>query len=98
MHIHATQVNPYAAADALRSAQRAEAKRAAEQVRQDLMESASELAGESDLSDACVVKLEGREESQPRQKRRSRQNQPNPPKDEPAAEGEEDTAHLSDWA
>ncbi|HTW60151.1 MAG TPA: hypothetical protein VMD99_18655 [Terriglobales bacterium] len=101
MHVHATQVNPYAALDALRSAQKTAAKREAERVRQDLMESASELAGESDLTDACVVKLEGREQSQRRQKRRNQPNEPNPSNEKQPAdckEEEEGNTHLSDWA
>lgn len=42
MHVHGTQMNPYAALDALRSAQKTAAKRQAELVRKELLESASE--------------------------------------------------------
>jgi hypothetical protein len=109
MHIHATQINPYAALDALRSAQRADAKREAERVRQELLESASELAGESDLSDACIIQIEEREphgedshgpEAQRQSRRQSRQKAKaaNPPKQEECGGSDRFDNHLSDWA
>jgi hypothetical protein len=113
MHVHGTQINPYPALDALRSAQRAEARREAELVRKGLTEAASELAGESDLSDACVVQLEDREEGQEphhQQKRRDQQKEQNRPKSEQPQkdsqqeqresplDAEEGDSHLSDWA
>ena len=97
MHVHSTQVNPYAALDALRSAQRANAKREAEMVRKELMESASELAGESDISDACIVKLEKRGESEKRPKRRNQKEQNRAEQQEPN-DSEEVDHHVSDWA
>jgi len=98
MHIRPTQVNPYAALDALRSAQRAAAKREAELVRGELLESASELAGESDLSDACAVRLEQRQESERQSKRRKQQDEPNRQKPNEDANPEEVENHVSDWA
>lgn len=104
MHIHATQPNPYAALDALRSAQKTAALREAEMVRKELMESASELAGEANIDDSCVIQVESRQESQRQSKRRNRQNQQ---KSEQSAEHsaennqnnpEEAENHLSDWA
>jgi len=97
MHIPPTQVNPYAALDALRSAQSAAAKREAELVRKKLIESASELAGESDLSDACVVRLEERQESERQSKRRNQQNERNRQKPNEDANPEEVENHVSDW-
>jgi hypothetical protein len=47
MHIHPNQSNPYAQLDAIQSAQKSEAKAAAERTRKKLMESASELSGEA---------------------------------------------------
>jgi hypothetical protein len=99
MHVHATQVNPYAALDALRSAQKAESRREAELVRKELLDSASELAGEPELSDACVVKLEARQESQRQSRRRNQKRERNQASDaESSASEEDDASHLSDWA
>jgi hypothetical protein len=108
MHIHATQPNPYAALDALRSAQKTAAQREAEMVRKELMESASELAGEAE--DSCVIHVESRQESQRRSKRRNKKNQRNSEQqnserhaDKQGSEqnndnSEEAESHLSDWA
>jgi hypothetical protein len=97
MHIHGPQMNPYAALDALRSAQKTAARREAELVRKELLESASELAGESDLSDACVIKIEARRGSQRQPRRRNQQKEQGRSKEEKSgSEGEEQ--HLSDWA
>jgi hypothetical protein len=107
MHVHGTQMNPYAALDALRSAQRAEAKREAELVRKELMESASELAGKSDLSDACMIKVadreeedrkEARQESQRQPRRQNQQKEQNRQNQEEPTDSEEDDQHHSDWA
>ena len=98
MHVHATQVNPYAALDALRSAQWTEAKREDERVRQELIESASELAGETETNDDLVVQLEQREEAQKQANTRKRRRQRNQSKREDSAEDEESESHLSDWA
>ncbi len=99
MHVHGTQMNPYAALDALRSAQKTAAKRQAELVRKELLESASELAGKSDLSDACVVKLESRQEPQRQPRRRNHlKEQSLPQREEESADPETADNHLSDWA
>jgi len=50
--------------DALYAAEKAAAKRAAESTREKLLEFASELAGEADSEEGCVVKLGAREESE----------------------------------
>lgn len=98
MHVHATQVNPYAALDALRSAQKAESRRAAELVRKELIDSASELAAEPELSDACLVKLEARQESQRQSKRRNQKRERNQASQAESAGSEKGESHLSDWA
>jgi hypothetical protein len=63
MHVHANQVNPYAQLDGMYAAQKAAARRAAEQTRKKLMDLASEIGGEAE-GEACVVKLGEREEGQ----------------------------------
>ena len=63
MRLRGIQPNPYAQLDALRSEQRAAARREAAQVRKELIESASELAGESDFSDLRITQAEQQEES-----------------------------------
>ena len=97
MHVHATQPNPYAALDSLRSAQKTAAKREAELIRKELSESASELAGESDLSDACLIETEERQESQRQPRRQKQPKERARTKPEPA-DGEESPNHLSNWA
>jgi hypothetical protein len=105
MHIHATQPNPYAALDALRSAQKTAATREAERVRQELMESASELAGQAETGDICAVQAEPRQESERRSKRRNRQSQRDAeqqPEQQSSHNNPDDSDeaqnHLSDWA
>jgi hypothetical protein len=101
MHVHASQPNPYAQLDALRSAQRAAEKRDAEQVRKELIESASELAGESDFSDLNVMEATEQNESQRHPKRGSKRNSPlrqDPTGEEPKDSTEDAGAHISDWA
>jgi hypothetical protein len=100
MHVHASQPNPYAQLDALRSTQRAVEKREAEQVRKELLESASGLAGESDFSDLAIAQAEGRQESQRHPKRGSKRNaqlQQNAMSEE-ATDPEGAGTHVSDWA
>jgi hypothetical protein len=108
MHVHSTQPNPYAALDALRSAQKTAAKREAEMVRKELMESASEIAGDAEMAemeDTCVLQVDSRRQSQQQSKRRNRQGQRNSqPNTEPAVSetdqpnSEPGEDHLSDWA
>ncbi|MGA8212222.1 MAG: hypothetical protein WB799_01415 [Candidatus Sulfotelmatobacter sp.] len=57
MHVHANQINPNTQLDALYAAEKAAAKRAAESTRKKLLEFASELAGEAESEEGCVVKL-----------------------------------------
>jgi hypothetical protein len=97
MHAHSIQPNPYATIDALRSAQRTAAKREAESVRQELMESASELAGDSEVSDAYVARLEGQTDERRSPKRRNQKEQSRQ-KQQDSADLEEPGRHLSDWA
>lgn len=94
MHIHATQLNPYAALDALRSAQKTAAKREAELVRNELMESASDLAGEAEINDNCVIQIESRRQP----KKRNQQSEPNRAEPEEENGSDEAEGHLSDWA
>jgi predicted transcriptional regulator len=97
MHAHSIQPNPYAAIDALRSAQKTAARREAELVRKELMESAAELAGESEVSDAYVARLEEETVDQRARKRRNHKEQERR-KHEHSAEPEVTHRHLSDWA
>ena len=100
MHIHAAQANAYAQLDALRSAQRAAARREAERVRKELLESASELAGESDFSDLSITRAEERRESQQRPKRPNTKNGQIQQKrmESSPTDSEEAGSHISDWA
>ena len=96
MHVHANQINPYSQLDSMYAAQKAAAKREAERVRKKLTEFASKLTGEAD-SEACVVRLGEREESQERPKQRLQQNESRRLKQEqPEAEGKGNS--VSDWA
>lgn len=100
MHIHATQANAYAQLDALRSAQRAAARREAARVRKELLESASELAGESDSSDLIVMPTEERRDSQRRSKPQNEKNgriRQKPAESSPT-DSEDPASHISDWA
>ena len=95
MHVHPNQINPTIQTDALYAAERAAAKREAERTRKKLLEFASELAGEADSGEACVVRLGAREESQEQakhQKPNARKKQKEPTDTEDA-----DRA-ISDWA
>jgi hypothetical protein len=95
MHIHPNQTNPNAQLDALYSAQKAEAKREAANTRKKLLEFASELAGESDSEEACVVRLGAREESEdePEQQNPTGHRKQNRPPDSNDAD-----SVISDWA
>jgi len=96
MHVHANQINPNAQLDALSSAQRAAAKQEAARTRKKLAEFASEVAGEADSEDGCVVKLGAREEAE---EQAQRQNLPRRRKEERERAGaEEATRSISDWA
>ncbi len=71
MHVHPNQINPNVQADALYAAERAAAKRAAEGTRKKLLEFASELAGEAESEEGCVVRLGAREEAEEQAKGRN---------------------------
>jgi hypothetical protein len=103
MHVHANQVNPNAQTDALYAAERAAAERAAEGTRRKLLESASELAGEAESEEGCVVKLGAREQAEEQAKPR---NEPKPDQrnrgsrkksNEQMDSADSDNA-ISDWA
>jgi len=100
MRLRGIQPNPYAQLDALRSEQRAAARREAAQVRKELIESASELAGESDFSDLRITQAEQQEESRKHAQRRGKQNAParQRPTEEAPTDSEDAGPHISDWA
>jgi hypothetical protein len=103
MHVHANQINPAAQTDALYAAERAAAKRTAEGTRRKLLEFASELAGEAESEEGCVVKLGAREEAEEQAQQRNPQN---PDLGNPGSrKGRKETADsedgdnaISDWA
>jgi hypothetical protein len=96
MHILPNQINPNTQLDALYASQRAAAKREAANTRKKLLEFASEVAGESDSEEACVVTLEAREESQRQPKQKGREHR----KKNDERQSDADDAHnvISDWA
>jgi hypothetical protein len=98
MHVHANQINPNAQLDALYSAQRAAAKQEAANTRKKLLEFASELAGEADAGEACVVRLEGSEESEEQTKRHDLPSQGSRKKQKEHADSENADNSISDWA
>ena len=100
MHARSIQPNPYAQLDAIHSAQRAAAKREAARVRKELLESASELAADSDFSDLAIMQAGEEKEFRRHPKPRSPQNA----RVGQNASGQESTdsegagTHISDWA
>lgn len=93
MHAHAKLINPNAQLDALYSAERAAAKREATRTRKKLLEFASEIAAEAESGEACVVRLEGGEDSQ------AETNQQGSGKKQTETPGEEDVDNsISQWA
>jgi hypothetical protein len=96
MHVHANQINPNTQLDALNAAEKAAGKRAAESTRRKLLEFASELAGEADSEEDCVVKLGAREESEEHAAEQNQQGGARKPKTD--AEDEEEDRSISDWA
>jgi 5-deoxy-D-glucuronate isomerase len=96
MHVHANPINPNAQLDALYSAQKAAAKREAARTRKKLSEFASELSGEAESGEACIVKLEGREESQEETKEHNQEGTRKNQKERPGSEDMENS--ISDWA
>jgi hypothetical protein len=96
MHVHSNPINPNTQLDALNAAEKAAAKRAAESTRKKLLEFASELAGEADSEEGCVVKLGAREESEEHAAEQNQQGGAKKP--EAGAEEEEGDKSISDWA
>jgi hypothetical protein len=92
MHVHASPINRNTQLDALYAAEKAAAKRAAESTRKKLLEFASELGGEADSEEACVVKLGAREETEEQAKEQSQQGNRKKPQEEDADKS------ISDWA
>jgi len=95
MHVHSNPINPNTQLDALNAAEKAAAKRAAESTRKKLLEFASELAGEADSEEACVVRLGAREESEEHTEEQNQQGRGKKPKE---ADAEEEDKSISDWA
>jgi hypothetical protein len=95
MHVHANQINPNTQLDALYAAEKAAAKRAAESTRKQLLEFASELAGEADSEENCVVKLGEREESEEHTEEQNPQDKRRKPKER---DTEDLDKSISDWA
>ena len=103
MHVHANQVNPNAQTDALYAAEQAAAKRAAEGTRRKLLEFASELAGEAESEEGCVVKLGAREQSDEQANTRNEQkpdqgNQGSREKSREQVDSADVDNAISDWA
>ncbi len=97
MHVHANQINASAQTDALYAAERAAAKRAAEGTRKKLLEFASEMAGEAESGEACVVRLGSREGSGERARQEDQQNEDKRKKAK-TGEAENSDSSISDWA
>jgi|HubBroStandDraft_4_1064222.scaffolds.fasta_scaffold479829_2 hypothetical protein len=95
MHVHANPINLNAQLDSLYSAQKAEAKKEAANIRKKLSEFASELAGEADGGEGAIVKLGAREESE-------EQTPPQKPQDAEKKRGAQNAGDaasaISDWA
>ena len=97
MHVHANPINPNTQLDALYAAEKAAAKRAAESTRKKLLEFASELAGEADSEEACVVKLGARDEAEERARQQNSQDR-SPKKPRRQEDAENADGCISDWA
>jgi hypothetical protein len=93
MHIHPNQINPNMQLDSLCAAGKAAAKRDVERTRKRLLECASELAGEADSGEDCIVELGAHEESQQRQSQQNQATRKNPKRQRLVV----DTS-ISDWA
>jgi hypothetical protein len=99
MHIHTNQTNPYAALDALRSAEKTASRREAAQTRKKLTQASSELAGE--VGEAVVLDLEARNNNKDKRQPAANKNQRHQskmPVPEASADAENPDAHISDWA
>ena len=98
MHLHANQINPNAELNAVYAAAKAAVAREAGRTRKKLLEFASELAGESDSGDACVVRLGAHEQSKDQAKQQNQQNQGNGKKPEERTDSKDARNSISDWA
>jgi hypothetical protein len=94
MRVHSNQINPYAPLDALRSAEKAAAKKEAARTRKKLSEFPSKLAGEAE---GYVVEVGAREESREQAKGRD-QRQSSGKAGKKQASGERADTSISDWA
>jgi hypothetical protein len=95
MRVHTNPINPNAQLDALSSAKRGESNREAARVRKKLSEFASELSGEAECGEACVVRLGTGEESQEPPRRQDQQGS-GEQKDRRDPEAADNS--ISDWA
>jgi len=95
MHVHPNQINANTQMDALYAADKAAAKREVERTRRKLMEWASELAGEAEGGEDCIVKLGAHEEGQ-RQQSHQNQGKRKKPREKPGSEDQDKS--ISDWA
>lgn len=97
MHIHLNQINANAQLDALYAADKAAAKREVERTRKKLLGFTSELAGETDSGEDCIVQLGPREEGHKQQNQQNQARHRNPKdKEQMDSEGAENS--ISDWA
>jgi hypothetical protein len=94
MRVHGHQINPYAQLDALRSAEKAAAKKEAARTRKKLLEFASKLAGEAE---GYVVEVGAREESREQAKGQD-QRQSGGKREKKQAGAERANTSISDWA
>jgi len=95
MHIHPNQPNPNLQNDALYAADKAAAKKEVERTRRKLLEFASEIAGEAESGEGCVVQLGSHEEGQ---KRQNEQNLPSRKKQKEQVDSANANNSISDWA
>ena len=94
MRVHGNQINPYAQMDALRSADKAAARKEAVRTRKKLSEFASKLAGEAE---GYVVEVGAREESREQAKGQD-QRQSGGTAGKKQASTERADRSISDWA
>lgn len=96
MHVHANAMNPNVQLDALYAAERAAGKQEAERIRRKLSECASELAGEADSGEACVVRLGPGGETE--EQRKQQDQKAGGQKRKGRADSEQTDGSISDWA
>lgn len=96
MRVRANQVNQYAQPDALYAAEKAAAEREAARSRRKLMEFASGLAGEPDIEDPGITRMEAWEEPQEQNKQQREKNQSR--NRQRKAESEDADSTISEWA